>query len=96
MRMSSDGLDTLTGLPGREEARQEMDRRLAQGRLFAIGLLDIDFFYNICAQVGREEGDGILHRLASLLTQQTGGWAYRYGGDEFLLLIEGKRRGRVG
>ena len=93
MRMSSDGRDTLTGLPGREEARLEMDRRLAQGRLFAIGLLDIDFFYNICAQVGREEGDGILHRLASLLTQQTGGWAYRYGGDEFLLLIEGNAEG---
>lgn len=83
------GLDSLCGLPGREEAKREIKGRLAQGRPFLAGLIDIDFFYNICNRVGQKEGDGILRRLAALLREATGGQAYRVGGDEFLLLVEG-------
>ena len=92
MSASHDMPDSLTGLPGREEAGRKIEGLLAQGTTLWAGLLDVDFFYNICARVGRKEGDGILRRLAALLREAAGGQAYRVGGDEFLLLTTGNGR----
>lgn len=84
--------DTLTGLAGRRAAEEQLGLLLSIGAPCYVGLIDIDFFTNLCARVGEQEGDDILRRLATLLADASGGQAYRCGGDEFLVLTEGEER----
>lgn len=79
--------DALTGLADRGAAIERLGEMLRTAGDCCAGLIDIDFFTNLCARVGEREGDDILRRLAAMLSEASGGLAYRYGDDEFLLLL---------
>ena len=82
--------DELTGLPARRALWQELD---SVGRLYAIGMVDVDHFKRFNDKHGHDVGDQVLRRVASQLRKVTGGGrAFRYGGEEFTILFPGKRQ----
>ncbi len=79
--------DALTGLAGRVAMEDELAQRLEQRELFAVALVDVDFFQEINDGCGHAEGDRTLQHLAALLREAGLGTAYRISGDEFALVI---------
>ena len=78
--------DALTGIRNRMALRQ--DYALYQGRNVTVMMLDLDDFKMINDTRGHEEGDRILRETAALLTDTFGeDHCYRYGGDEFLVIV---------
>jgi diguanylate cyclase (GGDEF)-like protein len=69
-----------------------LDRRLrvADGELCVV-FVDIDHFKAVNDTFGHDIGDGVLTRVAAILTELTRAddTVVRYGGDEFVLLIPG-------
>ncbi len=80
-------IDELTGLPGRRSLLHHINRL---NGLYSIAMVDIDHFKKINDSYGHEVGDQVLKFIASMLKNVTGGGrAYRYGGEEFLLIFVG-------
>jgi two-component system cell cycle response regulator len=92
--------DTLTGLGNRRRLLEELGDLLVSGessRSLLLVVLDLDGFksYNDC--FGHPAGDVLLARLGrelEIAARESGGTAYRPGGDEFCVLIENRREGR--
>ncbi len=85
--------DTLTGLPNRRAAEEQLTRMVAHagrslGPLSAL-LLDLDHFKQVNDIHGHELGDQVLAIVAQTLRQsiRTSDFAARYGGEEFLILL---------
>lgn len=81
-------IDALTGLPN----RRALDERLArsQGRI-AVAMADVDHFKRFNDRYGHEAGDRVLRSVAGQLRRCRGGSAYRYGGEEFAIVFEGRQ-----
>jgi diguanylate cyclase (GGDEF)-like protein len=86
--------DSLTGVGNRLALDEAVAGLLDQGdRLrpvpFALVLFDIDHFKRYNDQYGHLAGDAALGRLGEILRRATrgGDFAFRYGGEEFLLLL---------
>ncbi len=86
--------DSLTGIGNRLALDEAIARLLDQGnRLrplrFALVLFDIDHFKAYNDEHGHLAGDAALGRLGEILRRATRGadLAFRYGGEEFLLLL---------
>ncbi len=85
--------DSLTGLPNRKEFHIRFDQALEQAkrnnRQIAIMFLDMDRFKNVNDRLGHVAGDSLLKVIASRLVTSIRGEdvACRFGGDEFLILI---------
>ena len=78
--------DALTGLRNRMALRQDYDA--FQGREVAVMMLDINDFKRINDTRGHDEGDRILREMGARLSDTFGaGCCYRYGGDEFLVIV---------
>jgi GGDEF domain-containing protein len=85
--------DGLTGLPGRRTLLHDLQ---AMGGTFAAAMVDIDDFNHLNERYGHDVGDQVLRMVASRLAKVPGGArAYRYGGDEFVLLFPGKTKAEV-
>lgn len=87
-------MDILTGLPGRRMLDETFDRQLKDAaplNLYLL-LLDIDRFKSINDAWGHLVGDIVLRMLATNLTAWTRNdeTAYRYGGEEFVIVIRAK------
>lgn len=85
--------DSLTALPNRRHFLQEAQRRidlLEPGKTLGLALIDLDHFKNINDQYGHATGDAVLQGFAQLATQslRTGDVVGRFGGEEFILLLE--------
>jgi len=80
-------IDPLTGLPGRRALDQHL---VSPGRRYAIAMADIDRFKRINDRYGHETGDQVLKYIAAHLRAFRPGTAYRYGGEEFVIVF---RRG---
>jgi diguanylate cyclase (GGDEF)-like protein len=81
-------IDELTGLPGRRSMNEAMHNL---GRKYAIGMIDIDFFKRFNDKYGHKTGDQVLRMVASRLASIKGnGKAYRFGGEEFVVIYAGK------
>jgi diguanylate cyclase (GGDEF)-like protein len=86
--------DALTSLPNRRLFGQHVDRALAQAkrrnRRLAVMFLDLDRFKNINDALGHEAGDELLCEISRRLRQclREGDTISRFGGDEFVLLLE--------
>jgi len=91
--------DALTGLANRLAFRESLDQRLMQlrgvGRQLALLFADIDDFKRINDTLGHDVGDEVLLRFANRIraaVERHGDGANtllaRFGGDEFVILIE--------
>ncbi len=89
--------DALTGLGNRRRLMLDLERAMTQvgdDMPWALMMFDLDGFkrYNDC--FGHPAGDALLAKLGSNLAFAVGchGTAYRLGGDEFCVLLEGGER----
>lgn len=89
--------DELTNIFNRRYLDEHLPSLLKNLSLpdFSVSLimLDIDKFKNINDTYGHLCGDFIIKEVASLLDsyiKNFGGWACRYGGDEFIAVVENK------
>ena len=91
--------DALTGLANRLAFRESLDQRLMQlrgvGRQLALLFADIDDFKRINDTLGHDVGDEVMLRFANRIraaVERHGDGANtllaRFGGDEFVILIE--------
>jgi len=87
--------DGLTGLPNRRRLMVDLQRALAggAGRPTTLVFFDLDGFKSYNDNFGHGAGDALLARLAAVLAGSVAGagTAYRLGGDEFCVLLEGTR-----
>lgn len=80
--------DELTGIPGRRALYEAMHRL---GGRYTVAMTDIDFFKKFNDTHGHDVGDQVLKMVAVRLSGvRGGGKAYRYGGEEFTILFDGK------
>jgi diguanylate cyclase (GGDEF)-like protein len=85
--------DELTGLPARRAFNDAMLRLHAP---YSIAVVDIDHFKNFNDTYGHDIGDEVLRLVATTLARVTGGGqAFRYGGEEFTILFQGKTTDEV-
>ncbi|MFA7611047.1 MAG: GGDEF domain-containing protein, partial [Sulfurimonas sp.] len=80
--------DELTSLPGRRALVEDMAKL---GMKYSLAMIDIDHFKKFNDTYGHDTGDEVLKMVASRLANVGGGGkAYRYGGEEFVLLFPSK------
>ena len=78
--------DALTGIRNRMALHNDLD--LYFGHEAAVVMLDLNDFKTINDTCGHEEGDRILSETGKLLAETFGeNHCYRYGGDEFLIIL---------
>jgi len=80
-------VDALTGIRNRMALRQDYDAYL--GHTVTVMMVDLNDFKIINDTRGHEEGDRILKETGKLLSDTFGpAHCYRYGGDEFLVIVQ--------
>jgi diguanylate cyclase (GGDEF)-like protein len=93
--------DPLTGLFNIRHLTEEVDTRCQAHTLegnpparFALLCLDIDSFKPINDNFGHQKGDEVLREVARIITEAVPEQSVvcRYGGDEFLILLDGAER----
>jgi diguanylate cyclase (GGDEF)-like protein len=89
--------DSLTGLANREAFRSRVSHHVdVQSARLALLFIDLDGFKEVNDRWGHVTGDGVLQVIARRLSESVrpGDMVVRYGGDEFLVLVEdvGRRR----
>ncbi|MBB1087178.1 GGDEF domain-containing protein [Lysobacter sp. SG-8] len=91
--------DALTQLPNRrtfdEALDREFERHLQRGQPVAVLVADIDHFKQVNDTHGHAFGDKVLRRAAKALADHVGAsggrrMAFRYGGEEFAVLLPGE------
>ncbi len=89
--------DSLTQLPNRRDFRERLDARLQtqdDDEAMALLFIDLDDFKRVNDTLGHETGDRVLVEVARRIrgvvdkTDLRGGEISRFGGDEFVLLVE--------
>ena len=77
--------DELTALPGRRALIEDMAKL---GIKYSLAMIDIDHFKKFNDTYGHDTGDEVLKMVAAKLAEVSGGGkAYRYGGEEFVILF---------
>jgi GGDEF domain-containing protein len=82
--------DDLTGLLSRRAFNEHLN---GLGRRYVIAMLDLDHFKRLNDSYGHDVGDQVL-RLTGAKIQAVGGGgrAFRYGGEEFVIIFPGKSK----
>jgi len=82
--------DILTGFFVREELIPYLNVLIKEGSKFSLGLMDLDGFKKYNDEYGHLFGDEILKYVASTikLTISGRGEIFRYGGDEFIIILQ--------
>jgi diguanylate cyclase (GGDEF)-like protein len=86
-------IDPLTGLFNRSQIyttlEQEVRRTRRSARGFCLLMIDLDGLKAVNDQLGHHRGDQVLRALGTVIRRsiRTVDTAYRYGGDEFLVLL---------
>ncbi|HEX7471878.1 MAG TPA: diguanylate cyclase [Candidatus Limnocylindrales bacterium] len=88
--------DSLTGLSNHGAFQRELGEVVdaSDGTMFAALLMDLDDFKVYNDTHGHPAGDLLLQRVAGAITEtiREGDRAYRYGGDEFAVVLAGADR----
>lgn len=85
--------DPLTQLANRRRLGTDLDSAVANakrhGHPMSVIMLDLDHFKELNDRYGHQQGDVVLQEVASTLraSMRDGETAYRYGGEEFAILI---------
>jgi diguanylate cyclase (GGDEF)-like protein len=80
--------DELTGLPSR---RALQERLPGLGPVCAVAMADVDHFKKFNDTHGHDIGDQVLKLVAARLAEvEGGGMAFRYGGEEFCVIFNGR------
>tara|TARA_R100000501_G_scaffold16352_3_gene29766 strand:- start:37195 stop:39006 length:1812 start_codon:yes stop_codon:yes gene_type:complete len=85
--------DALTGLPNRRQLDMVLPEQLSDaerlGASISCLMVDVDHFKRFNDRHGHEAGDAVLREVGAVLGNVTRerGRAFRYGGEEFLLLL---------
>lgn len=91
--------DPLTGLYNRRHLQDTLEKQQARSERtfepYSIALIDIDHFKKLNDTQGHDAGDAVLVALSSMLqTSMDGiGTAFRYGGEEFVILLPNTNAG---
>lgn len=84
--------DPLTTLLNRRSCRKAIDKLLEQNKGYTVAMADIDHFKSINDGYGHACGDLVLKELSAMLKEETEkkkGFASRWGGEEFLIILPG-------
>lgn len=83
-------LDALTALPNRVMLAELLGEAIRKNGAFALLFIDIDHFKDVNDSLGHGAGDALLCEAAVRLATATGPHdaVARYGGDEFVILID--------
>lgn len=93
--------DSLTGMANRnllyEHLYEAVTRNEKSGQSFAVMFSDLDRFKMINDTYGHSFGDLLLQKVSTRLTNSVGeeGKIFRYGGDEFIIVLETDKRSKV-
>jgi two-component system chemotaxis response regulator CheY len=88
--------DALTGLGNRLRLHEDLeaihDRAVRYGHTYCVGICDLDDFKRFNDTYGHQAGDDALRKIGALLNHESraGDSAYRYGGEEFLIVLAGQ------
>lgn len=87
--------DPLTGLANRRQMDAVLERELAEAERhdqpISCLMIDVDHFKRFNDSFGHDAGDAVLREVGNMLRDATrqNDAAFRYGGEEFLLLLPG-------
>lgn len=84
-------IDGLTGLMNRRSFDRDLQAALNSNDNYILALADIDAFKPYNDHYGHEAGDTVLRRVGRCLQQVNHAQVYRYGGEEFALLVKETR-----
>ncbi len=93
--------DPLTGLANRRQLERALEIQMAEadslGHPMSCVMLDVDHFKHFNDQFGHDAGDMVLREMGELLRNSTREHelAFRFGGEEFLLLMPGLNSGQA-
>ena len=86
-------IDELTGLYNRRSLDEMIDSEISRhsryGGAFSLAILDLDSFKSFNDTYGHLAGDGLLQEIGRNIKSaiRTADYAFRYGGDEFAILL---------
>lgn len=81
--------DGLTGLPNHRSFYEKVRDLALAGRPLACLMIDLDGFKQVNDKFGHQVGDQMLIAVAEVLRESVGSeQVFRYGGDEFAVLVE--------
>lgn len=85
--------DALTGLMNRRSLKYQMGQWIDSGRPFSLIVLDVDRFKLVNDTYGHGTGDEVLKHVAGIIVSslRPSDVCYRYGGEEFVILLAGTR-----
>jgi GGDEF domain-containing protein len=85
--------DDLTGVLSRRAFNEHLN---GLSRRYVIAMLDLDHFKRVNDSYGHDVGDQVLRMAgAKMLSVGGGGRVYRYGGEEFAIVFQGKSKDHV-
>lgn len=91
--------DALTGVSNRRafdhDVELELERAKRTGLPLSLAVIDLDGFKQVNDDLGHQVGDEVLRAVATAMGAETRAvdGCYRWGGDEFALILPGSSRG---
>ncbi|MCI0344154.1 MAG: GAF domain-containing protein, partial [Chloroflexi bacterium] len=91
-------IDVLTGLLNHGTFSQHLDALIAGGEPFSLVMLDLDQFKPVNDGMGHQAGDRLLRQVADAIVaaSRDSDRVFRYGGDEFVVLLPRTAGDQVG